>query len=185
VSIYFVRFDSLVKIGFTDDLRGRFSALQTGIPVALEFVGHMPGDKAVEAHIHALFSTSRRRGEWFEMDERIGQFIALVLTPGLPAVARKTRTAPLAAASQAEWKAYSGKLRALAAARWPGDTHRHRQLMLVADLGWSNRRVRSLYDDDGYGRLTADERNALDALIDGAFARGVDLPGMVRSREGE
>lgn len=165
MSIYFIGYGDLVKIGFTEDLRARFAALQTMVPVPLTFIGHMPGDKAVEAHLHTLFADARSNGEWFSCTDKVQQFVELVLVPGLPERPRVMKTAPMSEATKREWHRYGAALRADAVARWPDETHRHRVALITEGLGWKPRRVRSLYDRDGFGRLTATEANALTAWI--------------------
>jgi hypothetical protein len=67
-----------IKIGRTDDLRGRLARLQTGSPLRLHVWGAValdrlrhdgPGDPPTfEAECHRRLADHRCRGEWFERD---------------------------------------------------------------------------------------------------------------------
>src|SRR5690606_37164476 len=65
MTIYVLRSDDLVKIGFTDDLHRRVQAIIAAVPVPVEFVGYMPGTREVEAHLHRQFAAHRFSGEWY------------------------------------------------------------------------------------------------------------------------
>lgn len=65
--------NNLVKIGYADNLRARFSGLNCGSPVCLQllhFVHVVDGmvAKLVEGKAHLLLAEHRRKGEWFEVD---------------------------------------------------------------------------------------------------------------------
>jgi hypothetical protein len=55
------------KIGYSTKPSQRIRALQTHSPVPLEIVDTMPGNKSVEAYLHAKFHECRVKGEWFEI----------------------------------------------------------------------------------------------------------------------
>jgi len=76
--IYFIRAGStpFVKIGWTRNLRMRLSVLQTGNQDTLKVLRVLSGGREREGSLHALFHRLRRRGEWFEMDGGLEQFIA-------------------------------------------------------------------------------------------------------------
>lgn len=65
--------NSLHKIGYADNLKHRFSGLNTGSPVDLTlehfvyFVGSLVA-KTVEGRVHQLLASDRMRGEWFDVD---------------------------------------------------------------------------------------------------------------------
>ena len=65
--VYFVQIPSsgAVKIGFSRDVARRFEALQTASPEELVFLGAVRGGIGDEQKIHARFSATRVRGEWF------------------------------------------------------------------------------------------------------------------------
>lgn len=76
--IYFVGCEGFVKIGTTNNVKARLSALRTGSPFPVGLLGLIPGGAADEAGIHALFKAGRVRGEWFRLteDELIGTLLA-------------------------------------------------------------------------------------------------------------
>ena len=73
-SVYVIGNDAngLVKIGYADNLRNRFSGLNCGSPVCLRvlhFVHVVDGciAKRVEGLVHKRLADKRRKGEWFEV----------------------------------------------------------------------------------------------------------------------
>jgi hypothetical protein len=57
-----------VKIGYVSSagcLQSRVAALQTGSPYPLKVLRAIPGDRIVEAELHARFAGCRVSGEWF------------------------------------------------------------------------------------------------------------------------
>lgn len=75
--------NDLCKLGHANDLRSRFSSMQTGSPVQLHiahfiFVAGPPVAKWVEAFAHQLLKQHRIKGEWFRVDvETAAQAIAM------------------------------------------------------------------------------------------------------------
>jgi hypothetical protein len=76
--IYFIRGGDLVKIGVTDDVRQRLRQLQVGSPTKLELIGEMPGDENYERALHRAFAGLAEHGEWFRLDGKLAEFIALL-----------------------------------------------------------------------------------------------------------
>lgn len=76
--VYFVQrgADGPVKIGYSKNPKGRLSALQTGIPEALQMLGVIPGGKSEEQSLHEEFHDARISGEWFRPVPRLMAFIA-------------------------------------------------------------------------------------------------------------
>lgn len=71
--------DGLVKIGRTQDVKGRLNQLQTGSPAMLSILyqfGFKDTVKAIvlEEKLHHHFRHTRVRGEWFEFTEYIKEF---------------------------------------------------------------------------------------------------------------
>lgn len=66
--IYFIKASQsgAIKIGTSNDPRGRFAALQTGSPEPLELIGVMPGQMDEEKRLHQTFARFRMHGEWFK-----------------------------------------------------------------------------------------------------------------------
>lgn len=60
-----------VKIGFTRNLPGRLSTLQTSSPVPLKVFATVPGGPEVEDKYHRRWRTRRRSGEWFTLGKCI------------------------------------------------------------------------------------------------------------------
>ncbi|GGU11399.1 GIY-YIG nuclease family protein [Streptomyces lateritius] len=58
---------SIVKIGTTNDLSLRLTALQTGNPNPLVLLWSHQGNRELEGHLHATFAAYRVRGEWFDL----------------------------------------------------------------------------------------------------------------------
>jgi hypothetical protein len=164
MSVYFLRHNDLVKIGFSDDISRRLGNLRNMSPVPLELVGWMPGGKDVEAHLHSIFRSTRDSGEWFGITPELQTVMDLLLLRDLP-VAAKEIAPRVYAAGQVEWARLGIALRAEAISRWPTDTHKRRKELITADLGWGSRRVRQLYDQNGHGRLLTHETTALDAWL--------------------
>lgn len=71
--IYFVRFQGLVKIGFTTNMASRMVAVPHE-----EILGTVPGTLADEKRCHAAFAHLRKQGEWFRPEPELLAFIAEV-----------------------------------------------------------------------------------------------------------
>lgn len=148
MSVYFIRHQHLVKIGYSSNLGQRAAQIINEIAGPAEFVGHMPGERDLEAHLHKVFASQRFAGEWFVENEPIRTFAAIALDPELPrpsdpmvALSRRSE----ANEATAEMKA---RLRRLAAHLWPQASHLDRKSELQKALQWSRRRVRSLYEGE-------------------------------------
>lgn len=172
MSIYFIRHAGLVKIGYSSDLRKRIAAIISGIPSPdVTFIGHMPGDREVEAHLHSVFEKHRFSGEWFFFAPPIVQFSMSILLRELPAAAV---TLP-----KGEGRLLSGEparvsvataLRQFASRQWPDHTHNQRKIELAKVLGVTGRRAKSLYEAEPHYTLKVFERDAIDALGRGYLA---------------
>lgn len=75
---YFVQGLDLVKIGGTNNLPRRLSALQCGSPVLLELLGVTD---VPEATLHNQFKNLRHHGEWFNLNNELQQFIETYAKP--------------------------------------------------------------------------------------------------------
>lgn len=65
--VYFIRASNgRIKIGVTDDLKARFSALRSSSPCELEILVSVEGDELTEREMHERFKASRSHGEWFD-----------------------------------------------------------------------------------------------------------------------
>lgn len=160
MSIYALRHNDLIKIGYSSKLVNRITQLIAMIPGKVDFLGHMPGDRDLEIHLHQRFSDYRFQGEWFVSNDDIEQFCRIALTPDLPEPPRVVPKS-LRAASDDEWLQLSVRVRKAAALRWPEANHTERKSALSELLGWNLRRVRSLYEAQHSCRLKNHEMVSL------------------------
>lgn len=149
MSVYFLRHQSLIKIGFSSDLGTRIRAIIGQVPGGATFVGHMPGDRSVEGHFHEVFAASRFSGEWFQSTPELEAFMASCLKSDLPDSA--VSFAPFSerrADATNPWAVMSMRVRDRAAEEWPKHSHGQRLAALVELFGWRPRRMRALYHID-------------------------------------
>ncbi len=73
--VYFIRAGDRVKIGMTASLPGRVDQLQVSTQEKLEILLVVPGGRAEEKQVHALFAADRVRGEWFTLSPALDAFI--------------------------------------------------------------------------------------------------------------
>lgn len=73
--IYFVKVNDKVKIGFSDNLKKRLSALQVSSAYKLEVLLIIDGDYEKESELHQQFREYRNSGEWFDLSDPIEAFI--------------------------------------------------------------------------------------------------------------
>ena len=75
--IYFIEAKEVgrVKIGWTNNLKGRLEALQTASPCRLEITLLLSGDMKRERELHEQFKEHRLHGEWFNVSLAITAFI--------------------------------------------------------------------------------------------------------------
>lgn len=82
--VYFVRSGKLIKIGFTKDLEGRVSRLQTGSPYDLQLLASIDGTRRDEQALHSRFANLNVRGEWFRGHSSLMAYIRKVTPPPAP-----------------------------------------------------------------------------------------------------
>lgn len=85
--VYLATCPDRYKIGYSGQVRERFSSLKTATKLPLELTAMIPGGKAVEAEVHGIFDDLRIEGEWFEPEERIVQWFkghVNYINPGRP-----------------------------------------------------------------------------------------------------
>lgn len=166
MSIYVLRSDNLVKIGFSDNLRKRVRQIISTVPIPVEFVGHMPGDRDVEKHLHDIFAQSSFSGEWFVETEQMRSLFDTMLIPHLPEpeptiqVKRRVERASTAELSQ--------KVKEEAGRRWPNMSKADIVIELAIALGWSKNRTKDFYYADPRVSLRAHEMGGLDAWLEAA-----------------
>lgn len=75
--IYFLQSgqDGPIKIGFTNSIDNRLSALQVNSPYSIKALGTMEGDEQKEKWLHEQFSDFHFRGEWFWPAKSLLKFI--------------------------------------------------------------------------------------------------------------
>lgn len=77
--IYFLQekglFRSRIKIGFTNNVKGRMSKLRGGSPSALKLILLLPGTLLDEAGYHERFAAYRLHGEWFSYGLKLRLFV--------------------------------------------------------------------------------------------------------------
>ena len=69
--IYLIKCQQYYKIGIANDVQSRLAQLSTGNPFELEVLAvyGFKNANAVEVAIHQRYSGSRKRGEWFFLDD--------------------------------------------------------------------------------------------------------------------
>lgn len=163
MSIYVLRSDNLVKIGFSDHLRKRLSQIVSSSPVPVEFVGHMPGDRELEAHIHSRFQNQHFSGEWFVENEQMRQVFNAILIPRLPELPEKQRRDR--AAQRDYQKSASSGVQAVAKEKWPSLSAAERVSELASALGWRLSRAKDLYYGAEKMALRGLEQQQVDAWL--------------------
>lgn len=161
MSIYVLRSAELVKIGYSADLRQRVASIISSVPVPVEFVGHMPGDREVEAHLHERFAMSRFSGEWFVETDQMRQVFDAILTSKLPEPAKTTNKSVKRARDNSTATIVRDQLRRAAAHRFPQSSHGDRITSLADLLKWPRSRVKDVYYGDKRMSLRAAELDDL------------------------
>ncbi len=72
---YFVRAGDAIKIGFATNLKDRLVGLQTSHPDELEVLAAISANDVDEYATHQKFAHLRLRGEWFQADKELLDFI--------------------------------------------------------------------------------------------------------------
>lgn len=163
MSIYVLRADRLVKIGFSEKIRSRVSAIISGSPVPVEFVGFMPGGRDLEAHLHERFSQSRFSGEWFVETDAMRDVFSILLTPGLPTL-ESTKQAKRR--NEREYQStISSRIKEASSRRWPNTGVMTRLNSMAENMKWPLSRVKDAYYGNSRMRLRAVELEELEAWI--------------------
>lgn len=144
MTVYVLRSDNLVKIGFSENIVKRVGAIVSATPVPVEFVGYMPGGVEVEKHLHTIFSATRFSGEWFVETPSMRSLFEVLLIKGLPAAPVRTRISKRPEPG-IDIASASAKLRERAAHRWPTHSHAERVAFSATELGWNISRCRDVY----------------------------------------
>ena len=75
MSIYFVRSNEFVKIGYSAKPMSRIAALQTANPSMLELLVIMPGTAVTEKELHSVFSEYHHLNEWYRCEGDLELYI--------------------------------------------------------------------------------------------------------------
>lgn len=76
MAVYFLRFENLIKIGYTEDVEFRCKALQAMSPVELKLVAVIEDvDSKFEKELHKRFKKFRSHGEWFFINDELRNLI--------------------------------------------------------------------------------------------------------------
>lgn len=111
--IYAIAADNgLVKIGYTNQLRGRLSHLRANNCLKLSPLGYARGTREQEADLHRLLSAEHVRGEWFKRGRLTSAFLSMLAT--WPGAEPRLKTQPAATRADAIISRFGGK-RAIAA----------------------------------------------------------------------
>jgi T5orf172 domain len=73
--VYFIRVGDYIKIGWSTRPMNRLRQFQTSHPDELDIMGTIKGQRSLEGKIHKRFSKTRVRGEWFEVDGPLLDYI--------------------------------------------------------------------------------------------------------------
>lgn len=180
MSIYFIRHAGLVKVGFSSNLRERIASIIAAIPSPdVTFIGHMPGDREVEAHLHAIFEAHRFSGEWFFFAPPLVQFSMLALIRELPPLEPRATSRRLPQVEE-ELRETSRQLREWSASQWPLFSHRARIAALSALLpGWKHSRIQSIYNAERKSAVKPHEAQQIAVLLArvGSLDSAVGNPG--------
>lgn len=165
MSVYFLRHGNLIKIGYSSHLAQRVAAIMSAVPGEVAFLGHMPGERDLEAHLHERFSAVRFSGEWFFETPDILEFARIALDPVMPvdlSIDRVIGSRRPEARQKMLWA--KGVLRNHCAVTWPQLNHQARMLLLAEQTGWLLSRVQDIYAGHRNAVLRATELPVIEAL---------------------
>lgn len=165
MSLYFLRHGNLIKIGFSSNLGARVQSIISSIPGKVDFLGHMPGDRDVEAHFHSRFAAHRFSGEWFQACPELEATIAALGIPEQPAPEVYPKVKARRSDATDAWSETRDRVRFAAATRWPMATNRERIVLVSEQLGWTHRRARALMNNDAGCTLRQVEAEAVEAWL--------------------
>lgn len=82
MTVYFIRVDKRVKIGFSHDVEKRLKGLKTACPSPPVLLGVIDGNRNTEAKIHAKLARHRATGEWFYYCDEVRFQIEALINQG-------------------------------------------------------------------------------------------------------
>lgn len=77
--VYFLQCGRHVKIGYSQNVKARVSAITYASPKPMLLLGYVRGCRMLERLIHERFAHQRSHGEWFRRAPKLNQFIAETL----------------------------------------------------------------------------------------------------------
>ena len=112
--IYFIQNEATlaIKVGYTENVKGRLSSLRTSCADRLRLLGTISGGMAEERAIHARFAADRLSGEWFRPSPALVDFIRAELIHRGGASPRST--AAITGPHEAYWTSNEGRSLVLA-----------------------------------------------------------------------
>jgi len=154
----------LVKIGFSDQLKKRVASIISTSPVAVEFVGHMPGGREVEKHLHALFKAARFSGEWFVETEDMRVLFDSLLIKGMPS--KQTKRESRRREDLGVIQEIADGMRDASEKLWPNTPVGDRIRNLSSSLGWAHSRVVCIFYADPRTAVRAYELKEFETWVD-------------------
>lgn len=76
--VYFLRAGDLIKIGHSQEPRGRLATLRGASPLKLDLLHIEPGPVSKERALHRRFKRLRSHGEWFRAEHDLLAYIDLL-----------------------------------------------------------------------------------------------------------
>ena len=73
--VYFLKANDRVKIGYSSNPTVRIEQIQASSPYDLEVLLIVDGDRDTERSLHRRFKDCRRKGEWFEYECEVKDYI--------------------------------------------------------------------------------------------------------------
>ena len=74
--VYFIAGGGLVKIGRSNNVRSRYSAIRSSSPVPVQLVALFPANPVIEAFLHTRFGKLHHHGEWFKDNGEIAKYVS-------------------------------------------------------------------------------------------------------------
>lgn len=106
----------------------------------------MPGDMALEEHLHNRFAAQHFSGEWYVETDAIRDVFAAILEREIPRIVGEKKQKRVG--SDKDVADLASDLRKHSAKRWPETSHGERIELLASTLGWNRSRVKDIYYAD-------------------------------------
>lgn len=83
MSVYFIKAEGRIKIGFSDDVPTRVKQVLSAYPEG-ELLASMPGDRELEKFFHRKFAADRIFGEWFTPTDELLSLVEMCQSANSP-----------------------------------------------------------------------------------------------------